>query len=114
MSKEFDREAILKTEYNEEFDELRKNRMIMSFYKYGPLRENYENKLVDSPITNLLKRLELYNKTGNKEHLCDVANFAMIEFMYPYHKNAHFDNMTQSPGIGKCTYRDIENMKRGI
>ena len=77
-------EQILKTEYSEHFDQLRKNRKIVSFHKYGPVRENYGNKLVNA-IQNLEKRLELYKKTGNTEYLCDVANFAMIEFMYPQH-----------------------------
>lgn len=102
-------EQILKTEYSEHFDQLRKNRMIVSFHKYGPVRENYGNKLVNA-IQNLEKRLELYKKTGNTEYLCDVANFAMIEFMYPQHENAHFNELSESPGVGAITYRDIEKL----
>ncbi len=100
---------ILDTEYSKHFDELRKNRMEVSFHKYGPLRENYGNKLV-SAVANLEKRLELYKQTGNTEYLCDVANFAMIEYMYPQHEGAHFDNLSESPGLGGMTYRDIERV----
>ena len=100
---------ILDTEHSKHFDELRKNRMEVSFYKYGPVRENYGNKLV-SAVDNLEKRLELYKQTGNMEYLCDVANFAMIEFMYPQHGQAHFDNLSESPGLGGMTYRDIERV----
>ena len=40
---------ILKTEYCEEFDQLRRDRMVVSFCKYGPLKVNYEEKrLIDS------------------------------------------------------------------
>lgn len=31
----------LEDEYSLQFDELRKNRVEMSFYKYGPVRKNY-------------------------------------------------------------------------
>lgn len=99
--------AILDTEYSKEFDKLRENRMEVSFHKYGPIRENYGNKLV-SAIKNLEKRLELYKQTGNTEYLCDVANFAMIEYMHPQHEKAHFNNLSESPGLGNMTYRDLE------
>ena len=102
-------EDILKSEYSEHFDQLRKNRMIVSFHKYGPVSVNYGEKLV-SAIDNLEKRLQLYKETGNTEYLADVANFAMIEFMYPQHDKAHFDSESYSPGLGNKTYRDIEKL----
>jgi nitrate reductase assembly molybdenum cofactor insertion protein NarJ len=99
----------LQSEYSEQFDTLRKNRMIVSFHKYGPVAENYGNKLIKA-VDNLEKRLQLYKDTGNTEYLCDVANFAMIEFMYPQHPTAHFDNISESPGVGGMTYADIKRM----
>lgn len=82
--------------------------MVVSFHKYGPVDENYGGKLVNA-IDNLVKRLQLYEETGNVEYLCDVANFAMIEFMFPQHEKAHFNDLSCSPGLGAMTYRDIEN-----
>ena len=99
---------ILSREYSQEFDKLRQNRMITSFYKYGPISENYGNKLINC-MANLEKRLEMYKKEGNIEYLIDVANFAMIEFMFPQHGDAHFNNESTSPGLMGMTYRDIEN-----
>lgn len=32
---------ILKTEYSERFDQIRKCMTVMSYYKYGPLKDNY-------------------------------------------------------------------------
>ena len=32
---------VKKSEYSEEFDNLRKNRIMVSFYKYGPARDNF-------------------------------------------------------------------------
>lgn len=33
------KEDILRTEYSEKFDNIRKNMMIVSYYKYGPLKK---------------------------------------------------------------------------
>lgn len=85
-----DIKQILSTEYSERFDEIRKNMMVMSFYKYGLLEENYKQEKCLDAIGSLEKRLEKYKETGNTEFLADIANFAMIEFMYPQHKKAHY------------------------
>lgn len=37
-----DEEKILKTEYSNRFDEIRKNMMIQSYFKYGAMRDNYK------------------------------------------------------------------------
>ena len=74
---------ILSTEYSERFDEIRKNMMIVSYYKYGPLKDNYGTYKCMNAIENLKIRLQKYLDTGNTEYLADVANFAMLEFMNP-------------------------------
>lgn len=98
-----DNDKILETEYSKEFDKLRQDRMIVSFYKYGPLKTNYKEKLIDA-IESLEMRLKMYKQTGNTEFLCDIANFAMIEFMCPQHPNAHFkpldDGKSHIVGMG--------------
>jgi len=81
---------ILKTEYSDKFDDIRKNMMVVSYYKYGALKDNYNNfKCIDC-LGSLEKRLEKYKETGNTEFLADVANFAMIEFMNPSIKDAKY------------------------
>lgn len=84
------KQKILKTEYSEKFDEIRQNMMIMSYYKYGPLKDNYGNYKCMNAIENLKIRLQKYIETGNIEYLADVANFAMIEFMNPQIKGASY------------------------
>lgn len=81
MDKEF--QEILKTEYSGRFDECRKKAMINSFYKYGPAKKNYQEHHCIDAVANARKRLERYEETGNTEFLVDVANFAMLEFMFP-------------------------------
>lgn len=88
MEKSF--EEILQTEYSKPFDECRKKAMINSYYKYGPARKNYsEHKCMDA-VGNIRARLEAYERTGNTEYLVDVANFAMLEFMYPQIPGARY------------------------
>lgn len=75
-----------------------KNRMVVSFHKYGPLKEAYPHKV--NAIVSLTDRLRKYAETGNTEFLVDAANFAMIEFMHSSHPSAFFEGTDddQSPG----------------
>lgn len=81
---------ILKTEYSERFDQIRKYMMVMSYYKYGPLKDNYDKYKCMDALGNIEKRIQKYKETGNTEFLADVANFAMIEFMYPSIQGARY------------------------
>lgn len=83
-------EDILKTEYSERFDKIRKDMMIMSYYKYGPMKDNYDKFKCMDALGNIEKRIQKYKETGNTEFLADVANFAMIEFMYPSIEGARY------------------------
>lgn len=62
----------------------------MSYFKYGAIKENYEKFKYMDALRNIEKRLERYRETGNTEFLADIANFAMIEFMYPSMENAKY------------------------
>jgi len=104
---------ILHSEFSEDFVEKMKNRMIASYYKYGPLALNVHRKNKDDNvdvIASLQKRLNLYGETGNTEWLVDVANFAMIEFMYPQHSEAHFraTDSKESPGVEGLTVQEMK------
>lgn len=86
------------SEFSEKFAQGMADRMAVSYHKYGLVSDAYPKK-VDA-IASLQKRLEKYAEDGNTEWLMDVANFAMIEFMYPRHKKAHFraTDSQESPG----------------
>ena len=76
----------------------------MSLFVSTDLKVNYEEKRLIDSIKSLEKRLQMYKDTGNTEFLCDIANFAMIEFMCPQHPTAHFkaldDGKSHIVGIG--------------
>lgn len=86
---------------SEVFHEKMKARMKVSHYKYGSLEDNYPFH-VDA-LASLELRLAKYREDGNVEWLVDVANFAMIEALYPSHIDAHFKatSSDESPGIVK-------------
>lgn len=90
--------AILRTEWDEEFVRRMRERMIVSYYKYGPLRDAYPERV--SAIASLTDRLRKYAETGNTEFLVDAANFALIEYLAPSHPDAHFraTDSDESPG----------------
>ena len=73
---------ILKTEYSTRFDKIRKDMVVTSFYKYGPIRENYGSGRIDA-IATAENCIEAFKKDGNTEHLADAANYLMFQFMYP-------------------------------
>lgn len=86
------------TEYDPVFLQGMIDRMSVSYHKYGPAKEAYPHKV--NSIGSLRQRLELYDQTGNTEWLIDVANQAMLEFMFPAHPDAHYrpTESDESPG----------------
>lgn len=108
-------EKILSTEYSDKFDKLRKDMMVTSYYKYGPLKTNSTEKLTNI-IASLEKRLKAYKDTGNTEFLADIANFAMIEFMHPQHPTTYYKatDSNESPGIVGMSTNEIKRFKEGL
>lgn len=100
-------EEILKRDFSEDFVQKMRNRIAVSHYKYGWVKDTYP-KLADA-VACLGQRLDLYKETGNTEYLIDVANFAMIEFMHPRQDNAHFQGTDSdaSPGLVGMSYKQI-------
>lgn len=96
-------------EYSDRFDELRKNRVHTSMYKYGSAEINFGHKLV-----NALESVEMcvskYKSTGNTEYLCDAANYLMFEFMYPQIEGAYFraTGSSESAGISGISVKQME------
>jgi hypothetical protein len=99
------------TEFCEEFVGGMRNRMAVSFHKYGPVAEAYPHR-VDA-IGSLSVRLQKYVETGNTEWLIDVANFAMIEFMHPRHPDAHFQGTDDDASPGRVSLKTGKDDKRG-
>lgn len=47
-------------------------------------------------LTRLKLEINAYDKTGNAEHLINVANYCWLELMAPEHVNHHLDATVES------------------
>lgn len=98
-------------EYSERFDELRKNRVKTSYYKYGSVKINFGEQLVEAiPTAEIC--IEKYRQTGNTEYLCDAANYLMFEFMYPQKEGAFLraTDSNESAGIVGVSVGQMERL----
>ena len=102
----------MKQEYSDRFDELRKNRVAVSYHKYGSAKKNFKTGNVQA-IPTMSLCIEEYNRTGNTEYLLDAANYLMFEFMYPQHEKAHFraTDSRESAGIVGISEKEMERYK---
>lgn len=69
-------DALAISEWSPAFERFMRNRPIVGAMRYqrlGTARRNW--------VRNAIKRLELYEKTGNPELLVDGANFCLAEFV---------------------------------
>lgn len=100
-------------DYSEKFDELRKNRVEVSSYKYGSARKNFATGNVNA-IESMKLCVQKYQFTGNTEYLCDAANYLMFEFMFPQVKGAYFKatDSKDSAGIVGISEKEMEELKK--
>jgi hypothetical protein len=87
------------SEIDRVFIQSKLDRMALSEIKYGKLRDAYPDKV--SAIDSLMLRIKKYKETGNTEHLIDVSNYAMIEFMFPSIKDAFFRPLDSAGSPGR-------------
>lgn len=99
----------IEREYSARFDRERKNRVEVSFYKYGPARDNFGSGRVDA-IATAERCIEAFKKDHNTEHLVDAANYLMFRYMYPM--PGEFFKATDSSGSVGTVGTPI-NMERG-
>ena len=98
----------LPKEYSDRFDELRQNRVNVSYYKYGSAADNFGMRLVNALESHDMC-IKKYLETGNTEYLCDAPNYLMIEFMYQQKKDAFFraTDSSESAGISGISVNEL-------
>lgn len=77
-------ETLKRTEWSSTFERLMRNRLLVGSFRYGRLRDNHAKYDV---ISSIIRRAEAYQRDGNQEHLVDIANLALVEFVRPSHPN---------------------------
>jgi len=84
-------EQLQKTEWSVNFEQLMRNRLMVGSLRYG--RIGGSNKPKYNRVESMLKRLQKFNESGNKEYLVDVANLCLLEFEECTHPNQHFESV---------------------
>lgn len=102
------REQILSRDFSEEFIVKMKNAIEMSHHKYGWASKTYPE--LAQAVKCIQDRVDAYNKTHNKDYLVDIANFAMLEYLYPMYSDAHYTpgDSDKSVGLGGViSYKEL-------
>ena len=96
-------------EYSDEVDRMRKNRVQVSFFKYGPAKINFGEGLVKAKSSAEMC-IAKYEKTKNREYLLDAMNYLMFEFMYPSIEGTYFKATDSSESAGKdgVSYNELK------
>jgi hypothetical protein len=84
-------DALRRTQWNEAFEELMRNRLLMGAFRYGTFSEQRHRR--HDNAGSMEKHLTAYRETGNAEHLVDIANLALVEFTLPAHPNFHWQSL---------------------
>lgn len=78
--------VLRRTEWSEEFEQAMRVRLIVGAFRYGRLqhggpRAESRGKPAYDRIGSIVRRIEMYRKTKNKEALVDIANLCLCEFV---------------------------------
>lgn len=73
-------DEIYKMQWSRQFEEAMRNRMAMGYFRYGALPKQIGRHKYDN-IGSVERRLALYKKDRNREHLVDIANLCLVEFV---------------------------------
>ena len=72
-------EEMRKENVDDTFMEKMANAMIMSAFKYGKVNE-YASKVA---LDKMQLEMRMFMEDGNTEHMVNIANYAMIRYMFP-------------------------------
>ena len=76
-------------QWNADFENLMRNRLIMGAFRYGSFEQQRDIRYDNAE--SIAKHLDAYLATGNAEHLVDIANLALVEFTRPFHPAFHWE-----------------------
>ena len=82
---------ILSNNFDESFVTHMQNAMLMSFFKHRDKRgDGNINAYVGKISIDMIQReLEAFAIDGNTEHMVNVANYAMVRYMFPQGTEAY-------------------------
>ena len=75
----------------EEFFSAQTKRLVTGYCRYQRITLSQKKYL-----TRLCTELSAYRKTGNREHLFNIANYAFLESQHPENKKFHWNSEVAS------------------
>jgi len=72
-------DALKKSEWSNEYELLRNNRMVMGAFRYGAIKQ--QDMFAYDYIKECKRRIRLFEEDMNLEHLVDAGNMLMLEFI---------------------------------
>lgn len=72
---------LLESEWDEEFERLMRNRLLMGAFRYGVLEEKRTGKSRFFYTKDAIRRLLEYGERPNLEILIDVSNMMLLQFV---------------------------------
>jgi len=76
------------------------DRLAIGRLMYGPPNEDRRY------LSRLTRELKAYKRTGNQEHLFNVANYALLEFIWPENEKVFIDRLATSETRGMVGRED--------
>lgn len=92
---------IRETQWVKPFEQLMRNRFVMGRFRYGGDLSTGKGMRGWDYAGSIDERLAAYHKTGNMEHLVDIANLCMLEFTFGEHPKRHFKSVDDGIHVNK-------------
>lgn len=102
-------DTLHRTEWSLDFEKLMRNRLIMGAFRYGCLGAH--GKPQYDRIASIQTKCKKYLKDGNQEHLVDIANIALCEFVEGTHPKKHFRSVGEEQLHVKETQHDTSKTR---
>ena len=89
------------SEWSSEFETLMRNRLLMGRFRYGKMSDPAKGSF--DCISSIEDRIKLYRETHNQEHLVDIANLCLVEFVHPSFPDVFFEAADDGIHVKKST-----------
>lgn len=103
-------EEIKKMNVDNTFIEHMVNAMVMSAFKYGDVKE----VCGEVAIEKMNKEIEMFMRDGNTEHMVNVANYAMLRYMFPQEGEAYIGTDSNKSVVNTKPMTIFEHLRRYI
>jgi len=103
-------EEIRSMNVDDTFIEKMCNAMVMSAFKYGDVKPMCGKVAIEK----MNKEIEMFMEDGNTEHMVNVANYAMLRYMFPGEGEAYMGTDSDRSVVRTKPMPIFEHLRRYI